>query len=101
MKKKRILAILGSTKKESSNRVILELVAQIFSEVAEVTVYDRLASLPHFNPDSEAELPKSVQELREAIEMADGILISTPEYVFSIPGSLKNAIEWQVQVKRR
>jgi NAD(P)H-dependent FMN reductase len=62
-------------------------------------IYSELSSLPHFNPDldkEDCEAPKPVQEMRRKIQDADGVLICTPEYVFSIPGSLKNLIEWTV-----
>lgn len=96
MQKKRILAILGSTKKKSSNRAILEFIAQSIPDSVEVVVYDKIDTLPHFNPDLETKLPATVQDLRLAIENADAVLLSSPEYVFSLPGSLKNAIEWNV-----
>jgi len=57
-----------------------------------------LAQLPHFNPDIDKDgiLPNSIQDFRDKIHEADSVLICTPEYVFSLPGSLKNAIEWTV-----
>jgi len=92
-----ILAISGSTRSGSSNNTILELIATRFKEEAEVVLYQRIDELPHFNPDlDQAPFPEKVTELRALIEQADGILICTPEYVFSLPGSLKNALEWLV-----
>jgi NAD(P)H-dependent FMN reductase len=60
-----------------------------------VTIYNELKKLPHFDPElSTDNPPKEILEFRQSIEEADGIIISTPEYVFSIPSGLKNAIEW-------
>ena len=65
----------------------------------EVTIYEGLASLPHFNPDDDEEgttPPPAVAALRALLGAADGILISTPEYAHGVPGSLKNALDWLV-----
>lgn len=95
--KPNILAISGSTRSGSSNNAILQLIQNRFEDRAEVVLYQRIDTLPHFNPDlDQAPFPASVTELRALIEQADGILICTPEYVFSLPGSLKNALEWLV-----
>lgn len=97
MQKKKILAISGSTKKNSTNELILQTIAKLYSESLDFEIYTEIAELPHFNPDLEVgEPPATVKKFRELIEKADDILISTPEYVFSLPGSLKNALEWTV-----
>src|SRR5215212_1752843 len=97
--KKKILAICGSTRENSANLQLLHNIASITSEEWEVEFYNELSKLPHFNPDLDKEnediLPE-VKLLREKIKSADGVLICTPEYVFSLPGSLKNLIEWTV-----
>ncbi len=94
--KKKILALSGSIRKNSSNEIILKNIAEIFKDQLEVEIYD-LESLPHFNPDLDNENPPQViQEFRTKIKSANGILICSPEYVFSIPSVLKNAIEWNV-----
>lgn len=65
------------------------------SEEFNLTISSDLKTLPHFDPELSAENPPSqIIELRKSIEQADGIIICTPEYVFSIPSGLKNAIEW-------
>lgn len=94
---KNILAISGSLRARSTNLTIIQSIAQMFADKINVTIYDGLARLPHFNPDLEkgAPLPE-VEDFRRRIRAADGILICTPEYVFSIPGALKNALEWTV-----
>lgn len=97
MKKPKVLAISGSTKQQSTSLSILSYIKETFNYTLELVIYNKLASLPHFNPDiKEADLPQEVKELRELILSADGVLFCTPEYVFSLPGSLKNVIEWQV-----
>jgi chromate reductase, NAD(P)H dehydrogenase (quinone) len=95
--KKKIIALSGSIKNGSMNVKIIEKFAELTHEFFEITLFP-IGELPHFNPDLETpeNLPKSVINLRNAIENADGVFISTPEYVFSIPAILKNAIEWTV-----
>lgn len=96
-RRRRILAISGSTKKQSTSRRLLEYVAKSFENEIQLTIYDGIGHLPHFNPDLEKEhLPESVDQFRALIAQAEGVLFCTPEYVFSLPGSLKNAIEWTV-----
>ncbi len=91
------MAISGSTRKQSPNEKILAFVAKTYSELLEVDLYTEIAQLPHFASDADEDhLPDSVQSLRSRIEWADGVLFCSPEYVFSLPGSLKNAIEWTV-----
>ena len=95
--RKKILAISGSTRKFSANESILKYIAEYYKEKLDVEFFDGIDKLPHFNPDLDNENPPdSIKHFRSQIEQADGILICTPEYVFSIPGSLKNAIEWNV-----
>jgi chromate reductase, NAD(P)H dehydrogenase (quinone) len=95
--RKKIFAISGSTRKNSTNEAILMQIAQLFKQQLDIEIFDGLAELPHFNPDIQGEeIPKSVLEFREKIAQADGVIICTPEYVFSLPGALKNAIEWTV-----
>ena len=91
--RKRILAISGSTRAHSANEAILNAIASTYKEVLDVQVYTRIADLPYFNPDLDNEhVPLSVKTLRDLIEKADGVIICTPEYVFSLPGVLKNVI---------
>jgi len=60
----------------------------------EIDFYDGLSSLPYFNADLESEAPATVVELREKIAAADGVLIATPAYSYSVPGALKNTLDW-------
>lgn len=95
--KKKILAISGSTRSKSTNEAILSLIASWFASELEVNLYKGIGALPQFNPEvSDEELPASVKEFRELVAGAEGIIICTPEYVFSLPGALKNALEWTV-----
>ncbi|MEP2669407.1 MAG: NADPH-dependent FMN reductase [Cyclobacteriaceae bacterium] len=97
MRKLKVLAISGSTRKNSSNENILKGIGTVYSDQVELNLFDGVDKLPHFNPDIDNDnLPEAVGSFRKQISEADGILFCTPEYVFSIPGSLKNAIEWNV-----
>jgi chromate reductase len=97
MKKTKILAITGSTRNNSSNYRILKFISQQIKDSFEVEIFEELAQLPHFNPDLDTENPpEEIVSFRNKIENADGVIICTPEYVFSLPGSLKNALEWCV-----
>lgn len=95
--RKKVLAICGSTKKNSSNHAILQFIAESFKEFIEVDFYDGVESLPHYNLDLDNENPPQiVADLRKRIDCSNGVVICSPEYVFSLPGSLKNIIEWNV-----
>lgn len=94
--KKNILAIVGSTRKNSSNEKILNAIATMYSDTLKVNIYHGCSQLPHFNPDLTEEPPLSVQHFYTLIRESDGVLICTPEYIFSLPGTLKNALEWTV-----
>lgn len=66
------------------------------SEIYEIKIFEELSEIPHFNPDFTDNAPVEVINFRNEISNADAVLICTPEYVFSLPGSLKNALEWCV-----
>lgn len=92
-----IFAIIGSASKNSSNEKLVEIIANLTEDIFNVTIFNELKSLPHFDPEITYENPpKEIVDFRTKIAKADGILICTPEYVFSIPSGLKNAIEWCV-----
>ena len=91
----RILALPGSLRAGSLNAALLRGAAKLAPANTLVTLYKDLADVPLFNEDLEAgPLPAAVAQLRSCIEESDGVLISTPEYNNSIPGVLKNAIDW-------
>ena len=92
-----ILAISGSLRARSSNTAVLRAAASVAPPDVVVTLYDGLATLPHFNPDDDiGEPPPTVLDLRARIGAADGLLFCSPEYAHGVPGSLKNALDWLV-----
>lgn len=94
---KEIFVINGSASNNSSNQKLVDNFANLTKDFFRVTVCNDLKTFPHFDPElSSDNTPKIILELRKNIENADGVLICTPEYVFSIPSGLKNAIEWCV-----
>ena len=95
--KRNILAIIGSASKNSSNLKLVQKIASITQDYFDIKIFDGLSTLPHFDPElSVGDTPKIISDFRELIHKSNGVIICTPEYVFSIPGSLKNAIEWCV-----
>ena len=93
--KKNIFAIIGSASSNSANLKLVEYISKITSEDFNLTIFNDLKTLPHFDPELSADNPpRQIIEFRKNIEQANGIIICTPEYVFSIPSGLKNAIEW-------
>ncbi len=96
-KKKNILGINGSASKNSSNLLILRRIAELGKLDFDVEIIDDLSVLPHFKTVLTDEYtPNEIVEFRNKIANANGVIICTPEYVFSIPSGLKNAIEWCV-----
>lgn len=94
----RILAIGGSLRKDSYNRLLIEEARRVAPEGVTVDIAD-LSDVPFYDGDVEAAgLPASVVRLAEQVEQADAILIATPEYNYSIPGVLKNSIDWLSRV---
>ncbi len=97
----KILAISGSTRSESTNTYFLKEIACISSEANKknfhIEIFNSHDELPIFNQDLEGdETPLSVLSLCEKISLCNGIIISSPEYIRSIPGGLKNTIDWLV-----
>jgi chromate reductase, NAD(P)H dehydrogenase (quinone) len=91
----RILGIAGSLRRESHNSSLLRAAARALPPGVELERLEGLATIPPFNEDHESEgVPAPVERLREQVAAADGILIATPEYNASIPGVLKNAMDW-------
>jgi chromate reductase len=90
----RILGIAGSVRRESHNRKLLRAAGEVLPPGAELVEWDGLASLPIFDQDLESDPPPAVREFLAAIEEADALLIATPEYNASLPGGLKNALDW-------
>ena len=89
-----ILGIAGSLRRQSYNCGLLRVAQLVAPEGVEFTSFD-IGRLPHYNGDVEAAGdPPEVQELKDQIRAADAVLIATPEYNWSVPGVLKNAIDW-------
>ena len=89
----RILGIAGSLRRESYNRAALRAATQLVPEGATIDIFE-LDGIPGFNQDEEQNPPAKVLELKRRIRETDAILFVTPEYNYSVPGVLKNAIDW-------
>jgi len=93
----RVLAISGSLQSESGNLTLLETAAAVAPAGVEVVSFDGVRRLPHFDPDLDAAgAPPAVEEWRNALRQSDAVLIASPEYGHSLPGALKNAIDWVI-----
>jgi chromate reductase, NAD(P)H dehydrogenase (quinone) len=91
----RVLGISGSLRRDSYNTKLLRAAGELLPHVVEFEVWDELKSVPPFDEDDEGSaVPAAVESLREAVARADGIVFATPEYNASIPGQLKNAVDW-------
>jgi chromate reductase, NAD(P)H dehydrogenase (quinone) len=94
---KTILAICGSTRQNSINLELLQIISDLFKEQVKVKIFTQIADLPHFNPDlDDKNPPTNIFEFRGLLRSADAILICTPEYAMGVPGTLKNALDWTV-----
>ena len=91
----RILVLLGSLRAASVNRQLAEVAVEVAPDEVTLTLFDRLGELPFYNEDIDTEgVAEAVRALRQESERAEAVLIVTPEYNASIPGVLKNAIDW-------
>jgi chromate reductase, NAD(P)H dehydrogenase (quinone) len=91
----KVLGISGSLRRESHNGALLRAAAERLPAGAEFVPFKRLGEIPPYDEDAEMrQVPEPVRELRQAIRDADVVLIATPEYNHSIPGQLKNALDW-------
>jgi chromate reductase len=91
----RVLAISGSLRRDSYNTQLLRVAEELAPVGVEVELYDRLKEVPPYDQDDDGELVAvAAQDLRDRIRQADAVLIATPEYNSSIPGQLKNALDW-------
>jgi chromate reductase len=90
----KLLGISGSLRRESYNSLLLENVRELLAEEVEFEVFDGLKDVPPFDEDDETDPAPAVTCLRDAIAGADAVLFATPEYNASIPGQLKNAVDW-------
>src|SRR5680860_1111331 len=90
-----VLGFPGSLRRDSFNLRVLRRAAAIAPDGVEFDLYEDLGQLPHFSQDAEGDLtPSPVLAMRRRIETSDALLVATPEYNSSVPGSLKNALDW-------
>ncbi len=88
-----IIAISGSLRKGSYNTALLRAAKKYSSDEMNISIFD-ISTLPLYNQDAEMILPTSVQTLKDAVKLSDGVIIATPEFNRSIPSVLKNALDW-------
>jgi NAD(P)H-dependent FMN reductase len=93
---KKILAVSGSTRKDSTNEHLINAIAEITREWFKIQPYLSISALPHFSPDLVNDAGTEVNEFRALIRESDAIIICTPEYAHGVPGSLKNAVDWTI-----
>jgi chromate reductase len=90
----RLLAISGSLRRRSYNSALLDVAAAESGPDVEFVFWNQLDTVPAYNEDAEARQPESVALLKDEIARADAVLFATPEYNGSIPGALKNVLDW-------
>jgi chromate reductase, NAD(P)H dehydrogenase (quinone) len=91
----KVLAISGSLRSDSHNSKLLRAAGELLPTDVELEIWDGLKAVPPYDEDDDTELaPVAVTQLRDAIAGADALLVATPEYNQSIPGQLKNAVDW-------
>jgi chromate reductase len=91
----RVLGISGSLRRDSHNSGLLRAAAELLPPGAELEVFDGLRAIPPYDADDDVDAgPEAVASLREALAAADAVLVATPEYNASVPGVLKNALDW-------
>lgn len=94
--RKKIIIIIGSATKNSSNLKLMEKALETRTDV-DFVIYDDLSILPHFDTElTNINTPAEVLKIREDIDSSSGVIFSTPEYIFSIPSRVKNLLEWCV-----
>ena len=89
----KILGFAGSLRKDSYNRALLRASLELLPADAALEIFE-IGEIPVFNSDLESSPPEAVKEFKQKIKAADAILVVTPEYNYSVPGVLKNAIDW-------
>ena len=95
--RKKIIAISGSTRLHSTNHSLIKAISELYAQQLDVTIFNGLSELPHFNPDNDtSKIGGRVAEFKQQLKHSDGIIICTPEYAHGVPGTLKNAIDWTV-----
>ena len=95
----KIIALVGSIRRSSYNRKLATFVQKRYADQLDVTI-PNLGALPFYDQDIELEAPAEVQAFKQTVMDADGVIFVTPEYNHSVPGVLKNAIDWLSRVER-
>jgi chromate reductase, NAD(P)H dehydrogenase (quinone) len=95
----KIVALVGSNRKESYNRKLTKYIQKRYQEKVDIEIL-AIEDLPMYNQDDELDPPSIVKEIKNKVLESDGILIATPEFNHSIPGLLKNAIDWFSRVEK-
>jgi chromate reductase len=90
----KVIGLPGSLRAGSHNAKLLRAAGDLLPPEAELTIFDGLKAIPPFDQDDEHARPQAVQALFDAVAEADAVLVATPEYNHSIPGQLKNALDW-------
>jgi chromate reductase, NAD(P)H dehydrogenase (quinone) len=93
----KIVALAGSLQERSSNSALVRAAQEVTPDGMELVVYGSLGEVPHLNPELDGDdAPAPVKELRQLLQASEGLLIASPEYGHSMPGVLKNALDWLV-----
>lgn len=95
----KLVAIVGSLRKDSYNRGLVETIKERFGQKFELEILE-IGQLPHYNQDDEFNPSELVLEFKRKVKEADGVIIITPEFNWSIPGVLKNALDWLSRVDK-
>ena len=90
----RLIGISGSLRRDSHNTKLLRAAADALPPAAELVIWEGLREVPPYSEDDEHETPASVAEIAALIGESDGVLFATPEYNHSVPGQLKNLLDW-------
>lgn len=90
----RVLGISGSLRRDSHNTKLLRAAAELLPPGAELVIWGELKAIPPFDEDEEHAPPPAVESLKQAVSESDAVLVVTPEYNHSLPGQLKNALDW-------
>lgn len=94
-----VVAIVGSLRKGSYNLQLAKTMKERYKDTMNIAIAD-IRSLPHYDQDEEVNPPQPVQAFKQSIAAADGVIVITPEYNWSIPGVLKNALDWVSRVDK-
>lgn len=95
----KIIALVGSLRKDSYNMQLVKTIEKRYSHLFELEIAD-IGSLPHYNQDDEKNPSEVVKQFKQQIAEADAVIISTPEFNWSVPGVLQNALDWTSRVDR-